>query len=343
MSGEAYIRVEGCAGRITLNRPEVLNALTHDMITAITHALSAWMQDPAVKLAVIDANGGRAFCAGGDIQSLYREGRSHPEKGRAFWRDEYRLNAMIRRYPKPYVALMDGIVMGGGVGISAHGSHRIVTERSSVTMPETSIGFIPDVGGTRLLADAPGQTGFYLGLTATRMSPGDAIYAGFADTYMPSDKLPDLSEALNEEGIRAISEFSLAPPASKLKELRPMIDLHFEKSSVQEIVASFASPKSDWEYATLAALRRVSPFAAAAAFEALRRARQTRDLEPCLATEYRFAYRSLEGHDFFEGIRAAVIDKDRMPKWQPPRIEDVTPESVAAALAPLNGEEWRMA
>jgi enoyl-CoA hydratase/carnithine racemase len=343
MRREIDIRVEGQAGRITLNRPEVLNALTHDMVKEMTLALSAWSNNDAVEIVVIDAIGGRAFCAGGDIQTLYHEGRSQPEKGRAFWRDEYSLNAMIHHYPKPYVALMDGIVMGGGVGISAHGSHRIVTERSWVTMPETSIGFMPDVGGTRLLADAPGQTGIYLGLTATRMSPGDAIYAGFADSYVPSEKLLGLAEALRKDDIEIIPNFAGKPPPSKLEELRPMIDLHFGKSSLGEIVASLESAGGSWEHSTLAALRRVSPFSAAAAFEALRRARQTHDIESCLATEYRFAWRSLEGHDFFEGIRAAVIDKDRKPEWRPPRIEEVTPESVAAALAPLDGDEWRMA
>ncbi|MFN0193616.1 MAG: enoyl-CoA hydratase/isomerase family protein [Aestuariivirga sp.] len=343
MSGDIHIRIEGRAGRITLNRPEVLNALTHDMVKAMTRALTAWAGDAAVELVVVDAIGGRAFCAGGDIQTLYHEGRSHPESGRGFWRDEYSLNALIHHYPKPYVALMDGIVMGGGVGISAHGSHRIVTERSTVTMPETSIGFMPDVGGTRLLADAPGQTGFYLGLTATRMAPGDAIHAGFADTYVPSEKLPGLTEALKQDGIGVIPDFVAPLPSSKLAGLRPTIDLHFGESSVSAIAASLEAADGAWERETLEALRRVSPFSAAAAFEALRRARQTQDIESCLITEYRFAWRSLDGHDFFEGIRAAVIDKDRKPKWQPARIEDVTQESVAAVLAPLDGSEWRKA
>lgn len=338
---DIFVRIEGKTGRITLNRPQVLNALTHGMVGAIAQALDGWERDGAVRLVMVEGAGERAFCAGGDIQSLYRAGRSHPEIGRRFWFDEYRLNARIRHYSKPYVAIMDGITMGGGAGISIHGSHRIVTERSTVAMPEASIGFMPDVGSTRLLADAPGETGLYLGLTAARMSAADAIYAGFADAYVPSQRLASLKGMLVETGDPSvIGGYTGAPPSSELEQIRGRIDQFFARKTLNEIAKALGNADGAWEAGTLDALRRVCPLSAAATFEAIHRARQSRGLEACLATEYRFAWRSLDGDDFFEGIRAAVIEKDRKPKWQIARIEDVPAECVERVLAPLGEDEW---
>jgi enoyl-CoA hydratase len=338
---DIVIRIEGKAGRITLNRPQVLNAVTYDMVRAIAQALDDWVHNDAVRLVMIEGAGERAFCAGGDIQSLYQTGRNHPEIGRRFWFDEYRLNARIHHYPKPYVAIMDGITMGGGAGISIHGSHRIVTERSTVAMPEASIGFMPDVGSTRVLADAPGEIGLYLGLTAARMSAADAIYAGFADMHLPSQRLAELKGMLVETGdISMINHFAETPPISALEQSRGRIDHIFGRETLKEIVEALEGANGKWEAETLNALRRVSPFSAAATFEAIHRARQSHELEACLATEYRFAWRSLESEDFFEGIRAAVIDKDRKPKWQIARIEDVPPEAVKQIFAPLGEHEW---
>jgi enoyl-CoA hydratase len=345
MTSDLVVRTEGRAGRITLDRPELLNALNAPMVAGLTRALEAWRDDPAVALVIVDATGDKAFCAGGDIQSIYRTGRSRPQETRRFWVEEYRLNALINAYPKPYVAIMDGIVMGGGVGISAHGSHRIVTERTSVTMPEASIGFLPDVGGTWLLSRAPGRSGFYLGLTATRMSPGDAIHAGFADSFVPKERLADLVRALVETGDPAvIATLAEKAPDSQLASLRAPIDLHFGQQSVLDIVRSLEGSAGPFEREAADRLRYVSPLSAAATFEAIDRARKAPDLESCLVTEYRFAFRCLEGHDFYEGIRATVIDKDRKPHWSPRRIEDVSPESVMAAFEPLpDREEWRPA
>ena len=338
---DIVIHVEGKVGRITLNRPQVLNALTHVMVRMIALSLDDWEHDDAVHLVMIEGAGERAFCAGGDIQSLYREGRSSPEIGRRFWFDEYRLNARIHHYPKPYVAIMDGITMGGGAGISIHGSHRIVTERSTVAMPEASIGFMPDVGSTRLLADAPGETGLYLGLTAARMSAADAIYAGFADTNVPSQRLTELKDKLVTTGdTSVIKDFAEALPKSELDHSRGRIDHFFGRKTLTAIVEALKGANGKWEGETLDALRRVSPFSAAATFEAIHRARKSRELEPCLAIEYRFSWRSLEGEDFFEGIRAAVIDKDRKPKWQISRIEDVPSVAVKQVFAPLGEHEW---
>jgi enoyl-CoA hydratase len=334
-------RIEGKAGRITLDRPQVLNALTYDMVKAVARALDGWEHDDGVHLVMIEGAGERAFCAGGDIQSLYQTGRSHPESGRRFWLEEYRLNARIHHYRKPYVAIMDGITMGGGAGLSIHGLHRIVTERSTVAMPEASIGFMPDVGSTRFLADAPGETGLYLGLTAARMAATDAIYAGFADTYVPSQHLAELKGKLAETGDPSvIRQFAEASPVSELAQARGPIDHFFGRQTLHEIVEALAEAKGAWEAETLNALRRVSPLSAAATFEAIQRARKSRGLEACLATEYRFAWRSLEGEEFFEGIRAAVIDKDRKPKWQVARIEDVPPDWVEQVFAPLGEDEW---
>lgn len=343
MGAELLTRVEGHAGRITLNRPQVLNALNQDMVTGMASALHAWTDDPQVDLVIVDAVGDRAFCAGGDIQLIYHSGRSKPENARRFWYDEYRLNTLIHHYPKPYVAIMNGIVMGGGVGISAHGSHRIVSERSSVTMPETGIGFLTDVGGTRLLADAPGETGMHLGLTATRMNAGDAIYAGFADSYVPEERLADLIQALSDKGdTAAIAQFTEAAPASPLAQQRALIDFYYGRENIQQIVDALEQSTGDWEGETLKALRRVSPFSAVANFEAIRRARDVCGLEPCLVNEYRFAFRCLTSGDFYEGIRAAVIDKDRRPNWSPSRIEDVSQANVTAIFDPLAEEdEWR--
>jgi enoyl-CoA hydratase len=341
MTAEIHIRVEGKAGRITLNRPDVLNALSHDMVKQIARALKDWESHDEVRLVIIDGAGERAFCAGGDIQLLYYEGRTHPEIGRQFWFDEYRLNAQIHHYPKPYVALMDGIAMGGGVGVSAHGSHRIVTERTIVAMPEAGIGFMPDVGSTRLLADAPGWTGLHLGLTACRMNAADAIHAGFADSYVPIGKLDALVNALVESGdVSMIGKFSEEAPASKLVSHQDLIDSTYGRNSLIEVVEALGAGKSDWHHETLAALRHVSPSSACATFAAVRRARTLPDLESCLVYEYRFSYRCLEGDEFFEGIRAAVIDKDRKPNWHPARIEDVEPECVSASFAPLGKNEW---
>jgi enoyl-CoA hydratase/carnithine racemase len=343
MTAEVLIRVEGKAGRITLNRPEVLNALSHDMVRAIAGALDEWEKSDAVRLVMIEGSGDRAFSAGGDIQLLYHEGRDNPEVGRQFWIDEYRLNARIHHYPKPYVALIDGIVMGGGAGVSIHGSHRVVTERAVAAMPEAGIGFMPDVGSTRLLADAPGWTGLHLGLTAYRMKAADAIHAGFADCFVPSDRLADLAKALAESGDASVlSKFSAQAPTSDLAARQQDIDRIYGRDNLIDIVKALEAGTSDWERETLKALRRVSPFSAAATFEAVRRAKRTKDIESCLVNEYRFAYRCLEGDEFFEGIRAAVIDKDRKPRWNPARIEDVDPVRVAAVFAPLGDRDWRL-
>lgn len=334
---DILIREEGRAGRITLNRPETLNGLTHEMILEMEAAIDRWTRDDAVSLVLIDAEGGRAFSSGGDIQKLYETGRAGDYGfGRRFWRDEYRTNAKIANFPKPYVAFMDGIVMGGGVGVSAHGSHRIVTDRTMAAMPECGIGLVPDVGGTWLLGRAPGRLGEYLGLTGARMSGADAIHAGFADMYIASGDLAALAARLCESGDpAAAAEFAQPAPDSALASQQGEIERCFAGDTVLDCLAALDGLEADWAQKAAKAIRRNSPTALICTLEAVRRARGFSRLEDALELEYRFVSRCMEQGDFLEGIRAAIIDRDRKPKWNPARLEDVTPEMASAMLAPL--------
>ena len=340
-SDDVLIRIEGRAGRITLNRPKALNALTWDMALAIETALETWETDDRVALVLIDAVGEKAFCAGGDIQKLYAEGRAgNFAYGRRFWADEYRLNARIARYPKPYVALMDGIVMGGGVGVSVHGSHRIVTERSTVAMPECSIGLVPDVGASLVLADAPSRLGEYLALTGFRMNATDAIVAGFADACVASHDLPKLVAELAATGdVKTIRRFFAVPPTGKLEHRLNDIARLFSGGTLADIVSVLTADDSDFADDSLSALRRASPLSAAAILDIIRTVRDERTIEAALREEYRFTFRSQSEGEFLEGIRAAVIDKDRASKWSPGWDAPLDEVAVARMRAPLGADE----
>jgi len=348
MSEEAEVIVwqDGPLGRLRLNRPNALNALTHGMCLEIEKALVAWRDDTSVTAILVDAESDRAFCAGGDIQYLYETGQKDPEPGRQFWRDEYRLNAMISNYPKPYISLMNGITMGGGVGISAHGSHRIVSDKTMVAMPETSIGFLPDVGGTWLLAHAPGDTGIYLGLTGARMNAVDAIFANFADAYVPAESLPGLIADL-VSGVPpddAIAKHKNVAENGSLEGMQDKISDVFGRSGVPAIIArleQLAAAQDEWASKSLTMISRNAPLALVATFTAIRRARSFTSLEEALALEFNYAHRAIAGHDFLEGIRAMVIDKDRKPKWQPSRLDDVTAEMVDDMFSSLGDKEWK--
>jgi enoyl-CoA hydratase len=341
---EVLIRREGRAGRITMNRPKALNALTYAMVGSIWSALLEWKDDPAVELVLIDGAGERGLCAGGDVRSLYDSRTQGSGLARAFWRDEYRLNALIGRYPKPYVALQDGIVMGGGIGLSSHASHRIVTERSQLAMPETGIGLIPDVGGTWLLANAPGEAGVYLGFTGEAMRAADAIYARFSDALVPSAKLPALIDRLADVGGGSVGEAirSLAEDAgdSELARRRGAIDAAFAGAEVERMYSGLAGLPEAWAAKARADLVQKSPKALKLTLAAIRRARRLPSLEEALTVEYRLTVRLFEDGEFPEGVRALLIDKDRTPKWSPPALGEVTDEMVARYLAPLPpGEE----
>lgn len=336
---EVLIRREGRAGRITLNRPKALNALTYAMVGQIWDALVAWRDDPTIELVILDGAGDRALCAGGDVRSLYDSRVQGSALARAFWRDEYRLNALIGRYPKPYIAIQDGIVMGGGIGLSGHAAYRIVTERSRLAMPETGIGLIPDVGGTWLLAHAPGQTGIYLGLTGENMNAADAIHARFSDTFISSAKLSALTGQLSDpkggDVDGAIANYAEKPEVSPLASSSPLIDTGFASTTVEAAIANLAGMPGEWAAKTAATLAQKSPKALKLTLAAIRNARSLTSLDEALIVEYRLTVRLFEDGEFPEGVRALIVDKDRKPKWSPPQLDGVTAEMVERYLSPL--------
>lgn len=347
-SSDVIIRREGRAGRITMNRPKALNALTYPMVGAIWQALLAWRDDPAVELVLIDGAGNRGLCTGGDVRAMHDSAPSGSGFARRFWADEYWLNALIGRYPKPYVAFMDGIVMGGGIGLSAHGSHRIVTDRSALAMPETGIGLIPDVGGTWLLSHAPGEIGVYLGLTGERMHGAGTMFAGFADTFVPAARLPELGTALASPAAgpvdQVIARFRAPPPPSDLAAHADIINRTFGFDTVEAIRDALRAEGSDWATKTAAALDKRSPLALKATLRAVRDARSLDSLERALEIEFRLCVRLFEHGELIEGVRALIVDKDRNPKWRPPRLEDVTGDMLDGLFAPLPpGEELALA
>ena len=338
------IRIVGKSGRITLNRPKALNALTYEMCLEIEKAIDAWRDDASVELVVIDAAGDKAFCSGGDIQNLYDTAVAGDfQYGRTFWSDEYRLNAKLAAYPKPYIAFMQGFTMGGGVGVSCHGSHRIVCENSKIAMPETGIGLIPDVGGSLLLARAPGRLGEYLGTTGGRLDAGNAIYAGFADYFLPYEVWEDVIAELERTGdTKAITHAAQPAPEPSLEAEKSLIDQHFGLKTIYEIDQSLA--KDDAEFAARAhkTLGQKSPLSVACTIEIVHRVRAADTIEAALAEEYKFTYRSAEFGDFIEGIRALIIDKDNQPKWRHADLHAVTETDVENMLKPLGADALKL-
>lgn len=339
---EVIVRKEGRAGRLTLNRPKALNALTLGMVQTIWTTLLAWRDDPAVELVVLDGAGERGLCAGGDVRSLYDARTEGSGVARRFWREEYRLNALIHRYPKPYVAIMDGIVMGGGVGLSAHarGGGRIVTERSRIAFPETTIGLIPDVGGTWLLSRAPGASGTYLALLGSQMGAADALYAGFADRFVQSADLPALTDRLargNDPVAAVLAGLSNDAGASKLAgEDKARIDACFGLPSIEAIRDGLAGRHDEQFYkSALDGLGQRSPLAMKATLEALKRARSYPRLEDALTVEFRLCTRLYERGEFTEGVRALIVDKDRKPRWSPPSLPEIDAALVDRLFEPL--------
>jgi enoyl-CoA hydratase len=333
------IRKIGRIGQITLQRPEALNAVTYEMVLAIEEALDGWRDDDRVACVLINAEGQKAFSAGGDLQFMYdTASKGDYDAGRRFWRDEYRLNAKISAFPKPYVALCQGFTMGGGVGVSLHGSHRVVGESSRIAMPECAVGLVPDVGGSLLLARAPGHLGEYLGVTGYRMNASDAILAGFADYYVPEAEWTVLVETLIETGdCSVVAAMAQDPADGPLMDIRARADQHFAGAGLSEIIASL--PDDEWGAATAKAIRMASPLSAACTLELVRRARRSGTIEAALQQEYRFTSRSASDGDFVEGIRAAIIDKDRNPRWRHAGIESVTATDVELMLsAPAGGD-----
>lgn len=333
-------RKEGRAGRITLTRPDAMNALSHKMCLAIDDALIAWRDDGDVDLIIIDAEGDRAFCAGGDIREIYDIGISgDPTGAQEFWRDEYRMNARLFDYPKPIVSFMQGFTMGGGVGVGCHGSHRIMARSSRMAMPECGIGLVPDVGGSLILCHAPGRLGEYIGMTGARLAPGDAIHVGFADYVIRQTEWPALKEDLVRTGDPShISEAAIPAIPGNIAAMQPMIDAHFAGESLSEIVASLRADDSVFAQNTLELISRNSPLSMACTLDIIHRQAATYDVRASLELEYRYVYRAIEQSDLMEGIRAAVIDKDRNPRWSH-SIDDLPKAAVDQMLAPLGDKQ----
>ncbi|MCK5623842.1 MAG: enoyl-CoA hydratase/isomerase family protein [Alphaproteobacteria bacterium] len=338
MTGNADILFEtqGALGLITLNRTKALNALTLDMIHAMTARLAEWAEDADITAVLVRGAGDKAFCAGGDVLALIRPDNAAFIEG--FFRDEYRLNRMIFRYPKPYIALIDGIVMGGGVGVSVHGRYRVATERTLFAMPETGIGMFPDVGGTYFLPRLPGVLGLYLGLTGARLKAADCLHAGLADSYVPMDRHGDLLAGLADGRWpeTLLAELGGDSGPAPIAEHAQGIDRCFSADSVEEIMARLGTEGDEWAAKAFAALQRMSPSALKIAFRQIREGREL-DFEDCMMLEYRLSQRVIPGHDFREGVRALLVDKDMSPKWAPPTLAAVTDEQIDGVFAPLPG------
>ncbi len=327
-------------GRITLNRPKAINALNHAMVREIATTLDKWATDDGIDTVLLVGAGERGLCAGGDIVSIYHDAKEGGSGSKDFWRDEYVLNAVIGRFDKPYVAIMDGVVMGGGVGLSAHANTRIVTERSKIAMPEVGIGFIPDVGGTHLLAHAPGELGTHLALTTARMDAADAIAAGFADHYMPSDKLEAFYEALETGTLPdALDAFTEPAPDSALEAARGWIDDAYSADTVEEILTRLRANENPDAAKAADDIESKSPVALKVTLKSIRRAAEASSLEQVLNDEYRVSLASLNSHDLVEGIRAQVVEKDRNPKWSPATLADVTQDEVDKYFESLGDSE----
>lgn len=328
----------GSLGRIRLNRPKALNSLTLEMIRVMAQALEDFATDPQVAAVLVTGEGERGLCAGGDIRLLYESGRGDRQQGATFWREEYILNAAINSYAKPYLAIMDGITMGGGVGISAHGRHRIVTERTRLAMPETGIGFFPDVGGTWLLAHSPGEIGTYLGLTGAQIGGADAIHAGLADTLVSTDALLALIDSLSAlppgasdcDVTQKIAAYAAPAVVAPLAENQAEINHVFAHDDIESIIAALRGSSTAFAAKTCETLLAKSPTSLKVTLRLLHLGRDSASLQDCLNREFAVATAIFVDHDFQEGVRAAVIDKDRNPHWSPSGLADVNDSKIDA-------------
>lgn len=350
-SGDILFERRGSAGLVVLNRPKALNALTRGMVRALHAQLKAWAADGAVTRVVVTANGERAFCAGGDIRALYDLGRARKQQeALQFFREEYALNAFIKRYPKPYVSLIDGLVMGGGVGISIHGSHRVAGDRYAFGMPEVSIGFFPDVGATYALPRLPGEIGTYCALTANRLAVSDAVLGGAATHYVNSHRFGGLLDALcSADPVNAVlSSFMTSPGEGETLPRRRVIDRLFSHDHVEDILAGLdteamsGSGDAVWAEDIARIMRSRSPMSLKIALAQMRLGK-TKAFEECMAIEFRIVSRILYDHDLYEGVRAVIVDKDNKPVWRPASLGEVSEADVARHFAPLGDAELMLA
>ena len=351
------IRIErrGGLGLVALNRPQALNTLSLAMYRIFDPQLVAWGGDPDIHAVAVKGDGGRSFCAGGDVRAIYDARRGAVGDGdykTDFFREEYSLIARVHRFPKPYVALMDGIVMGGGAGISVNGSHRVVTEKTLFAMPEVHIGLFPDVGASRFLNLCPGRAGLYLALTGKRIGAADCLYCGFATHYVPSARLNELLEALaairfhpgtaRAQVDAAIARFAAKPGTASLPAIQPEIDRAFAGKSIEAILAALGRERADWAKEARDAMARASPLSLKITLRQLRLGKGM-SVDQALTLEYRLTQHVMAGQDFFEGIRAALVDKDNKPRWQHAAPEDVGEGEVKSYFASLGARELKFA
>ncbi|MHB1947637.1 MAG: enoyl-CoA hydratase/isomerase family protein [Gammaproteobacteria bacterium] len=335
---------EGNLGIITLNRPKALNALNHAMFIAMDKQLRAWETQANIKAVIIRAAEGRAFCAGGDIRHAYELKQANDPSLAHFFRDEYRLNLRIYHYPKPYIALLDGITMGGGAGVSIHGSQRVATDRLIFAMPETGIGFYPDVGATHFLAQLPYKMGFYLGLTGAKITYADCLALGLVQEVVAQEAIAKIIPALAEHALpdkkaatEVLKRFAINPPKSDLLQYKKEIETYFAKNTVEEILTALENDSSEWCQQTAAVIKTKSPTSLKVTLHALQESLHL-NFDRAMQMEYGLTTHFIQGHDFFEGIRAVVIDKDQKPKWRPARLADVSSEDVEKYFMPLTEE-----
>ncbi|HEV2634240.1 MAG TPA: enoyl-CoA hydratase/isomerase family protein [Actinocrinis sp.] len=340
------VRREGRIGRLVLNRPRQINSLTYEMVQGIDRALADWAQDDAVDAVLITGNGERGLCAGGDIRAVYEDARSGRTDALTFWREEYLLNSRIATYPKPYIALMDGITMGGGVGVSAHGSVRIVTERSKVALPEVCIGLVPDVGGTYLLSRAPGELGTHLAVTGDTFGAADALLCGLADCFVPSEQLERLvadlvaaDAATAPDVAEIVARHAVPAPEGELAGQREWIDACYRADTVEQILERLAAVDAPAAKEAADRIRGNSPTTVKVTLRAVRQARELGTLDEVLRQEFRISCAGHSSPDLIEGIRAQIIDKDRRPRWSPSALEHVGAEDVERFFAPLGDDE----
>lgn len=336
---EILFERRGRLGLVTLNRPKALNALTRDMCLKMRAQLGEWAKDNRVGTVAIRGEGERAFCAGGDIRALYESGKAKTPYALDFYRDEYILNAAIKHFPKPYVAFLKGIVMGGGVGVSVHGSHRVADESAVFAMPETGIGLFPDVGGSYFLSRIPGEIGLYLALTGARLKTADCLYTGVATAFVPAANTEAAIERLAAGEHPDTALGGLAAPADEAPLIEPSADIDriFARESVEEIAIALDEDASEWARGTARVLRTKSPTSLKLTYRQLREGAKL-SFDDCMRMEFRMVNRVVQGHDFYEGVRAAIVDKDGAPQWRPADLAHVSDADVDAYFAPLENE-----
>jgi enoyl-CoA hydratase len=334
----------GAAGIVTLNRPKALNAVTHEMVRGLARQLEAWKHDGAVTRVLVTAAGERAFSAGGDIRALYELGRAGRQaEALTFFREEYTLNTDIKRYPKPYVALIDGIVMGGGFGVSVHGSHRVAGDRFQFAMPEVGIGFFPDVGGTWVLPRMPHEIGTWCALTGERLKTADAVAAGIATHHVKSERFAELLDALCRNVSVDATLAAFAEPATEgpVMARRGALARLFAAGAVEDILKALEAAGDDWAQATAATMRTKSPTSLKLALAQVRRGKAW-SFEECMQAELRIVSRIVHGHDFYEGVRAVIVEKDNTPRWQPASLAEVSGADIEKHFAALGADELRL-